>query len=166
MRTFARIQTSFEYVILTGYSSVYCPPTMRLLLSKFCEYAAQQANGRHTMVGMFDNIVTPNIPLDHPPFFLCIQLEFEPLESKNDLDILALLIDEDGKEIANIRANGNVPTAPHIGMTRIFIQFLMPPIRFEKPGDYRLDVMVNGEKIGEERLPVIHAQIHPGRAPG
>lgn len=140
---------------------------MRLLLSKFCEYAVQQVNGRHSMIGMFDNIVTPTLPLDHPPFFLCIQLEFEPLESNKEINVLALLIDEDGKEIANVTASGSVPNNPVSGMTRIFIQFLMPPIRFDRAGEYRLDVMYNGKKVGEERLPVIHApfQGRPNPAP-
>ena len=72
---------------------------MRLLLSKFCEYATQQQNGRHSMVGIFDNIIVPEFPIDHPPFFLCIQMEFDPNESEQDMDVLALLIDEDGNDV-------------------------------------------------------------------
>ena len=130
---------------------------LRLLFSKFCEYATQQHNGRHTMVGMFDNIVVPAFPIDHPPFFLCIQLEFAPNESDKDMELLAVLIDEDGTQMMDIKASGGVPRDPKGGSTRLFIQFLMPPIRFERPGDYRLDVMFNGKKVGEERLPVIRA---------
>jgi hypothetical protein len=133
---------------------------MRLLLSKFCEYATQQQNGRHTMLGIFDNIVVPAFPIDHPPFFLCIQMEFDPIESDQDMKVLALLIDEDGKELMDVMASGRVPRDPNGGTTRLFIQFLMPPMRFERAGDYRLDVMFNDVKVGEERLPVISA-VHP-----
>lgn len=135
---------------------------MRLLLSKFCEYATQQANGRHTMVGIFDNIVVPDFPIDHPPFFLCIQMEFDPNESDQDMNVYALLIDEDGKELIDVRASGRIPRDPNGGPTRLFIQFLMPPMRFERPGDYRLDVMFNDNKVGEERLPVLAAVRPPG----
>mgnify|MGYP006195691685 CR=1 FL=1 len=48
------------------------------------------------MVGMFDNIVVPTFPVDHPPFFLCIQMEFDPNESDLDMRVLAVLIDDDG----------------------------------------------------------------------
>lgn len=135
---------------------------MRLLLSKFCEYATQQQNGRHTMVGIFDNIIVPDFPIDHPPFFLCIQMEFDPNESEQDMDVLALLIDEDGKQLLDVRATGRIPRDPNGGPTRLFIQFLMPPMRFDRAGDYRLDVMFNGIKVGEERLPVMAAVRPPG----
>lgn len=109
------------------------------------------------MIGMFDNIVVPQFPIDHPPFFLCIQMEFAPNESDRAMELLAVLIDEDGTEMMDVKASGGVPRDPGGGSTRLFIQFLMPPIRFERPGDYRLDVMFNGKKVGEERLPVIKA---------
>lgn len=134
---------------------------MRLLLSKFCEYATQLQNGRHTMVGIFDNIVVPKFPVDHPPFFLCIQMEFDPNEGNQDMTVVAVLIDEDGKQIMDVTASGKVPRDPRGGSTRLFIQFLMPPMRFEKPGDYRLDVLFNDQKVGEERLPVISTWPNP-----
>jgi len=107
------------------------------------------------MVGIFDNIVVPKFPIDHPPFFLCIQMEFDPNEGDQDMTVVAVLIDEDGKQIMDVTASGKVPRDPRNGSTRLFIQFLMPPMRFEKPGDYRLDVLFNDQKVGEERLPVI-----------
>ncbi len=134
---------------------------MRLLLSKFCEYATQQANGRHSMVGIFDNIVVPNFPIDHPPFFLCLQMEFDPNEADQEMSVLAVLIDEDGRQMMDVMASGRVPRDPNGGSTRLFIQFFMPPMRFERPGDFRLDVMFNDQKVGEERLPVVQAAQHP-----
>ncbi|MCH7903338.1 MAG: hypothetical protein IH944_02090 [Armatimonadetes bacterium] len=131
---------------------------MRVLLSKFCEYATQQRNGRHSMIGVFDNIVAPAFPLDHPPFFLCLQTEFEPTEAGEAMNVQAILIDADGKQVMDVTASGTVPGDSRGGATRIFIQFLLPPIRFESPGDYRLDVMFNGKKVGEERLPVIESE--------
>lgn len=136
---------------------------MRLLLSKFCEYATQLANGRHTMVGVFDNIVAQSFPLDHPPFFLCLQMEFDPNEADQDMRVVAVLIDEDGRQIMDVTAEGRVPRDPRGGSTRLFIQFFMPPMRFDGPGDYRLDVLFNDVKVGEERLPVLEATRGPFR---
>jgi hypothetical protein len=115
------------------------------------------------MIGMFDNIVVPNFPVDHPPFFLCLQLEFDPNESDQDMRVLAVLIDEDGHEMMDVMATGKVPRDPNGGPTRLFIQFLMPPMRFERPGAYRLDVIFNDEKAGEERLPVMMAVQPPAQ---
>ena len=88
---------------------------MRLLLSKFCEYATQLQNGRHTMVGIFDNIVVPEFPVDHPPFFLCLQFEFDPNEGDQEMTVLAVLIDEDGKQMMDVTAQGKVPRDPRGG---------------------------------------------------
>lgn len=128
---------------------------MRLLFCKACEYATQQQNGRNSMIGMFENIVVPHLPIDHPPFFLCIQVEFEPSEADDPLDLMVRLIDEDGRTVLDFNANGMVPRDNSGGSTRLFVQFFVPSIRFDRPGFYRFDVMANGHPIGEERLPVL-----------
>lgn len=135
---------------------------MRLLLSKACEYATQQSNGRNSMLGIFENIVVPHLPIDHPPFYLCVQLEFDPNEADQPLDLTVKLIDEDGRAVMDFNANGTIPRDISGGSTRLFIQFFVPSIRFENPGFYRFDVSANGHAIGEERLPVlIAAQTSP-----
>ena len=108
--------------------------TVRVLLSKFCEYATQQRNGRHSMIGVFDNIVAPAFPLDHPPFFLCLQTEFEPTEAGQAMNVQAILIDADGKQVMDVTASGTVPGDSRGGATRIFIQFLLPLV-FHVLGD-------------------------------
>ncbi|MFW5697375.1 MAG: DUF6941 family protein [Fimbriimonadaceae bacterium] len=128
---------------------------MRVLLSKFCEYAAQLVNGRHSMIGIFDNIVAPSFPFRNPPCFLCLQLEFEAMEAGKPFDLVAVLIDEDGNQMIDLKTNGEVPKDPTGNPVRIFIVFMMPPLEFKEAGRYRLDIAGNGRKVGEERLPVL-----------
>ncbi len=127
---------------------------MRLLFCKACEYATQLENGRHCLIGMFENISCPYFPVTHPPFFLCLQVEFELLDLVEKFDITAHLIDEDGQPVADFSAAGEVPPYQG-GVTRLHMVFHIMPIEFQKPGDYRIDVTLNDKKIGEERLPVI-----------
>ncbi|MBS1722062.1 MAG: hypothetical protein JSS66_03530 [Armatimonadetes bacterium] len=134
---------------------------MRLLLCKLCEYGTQQQNGRHSMVGIFDNIVAPSFPIDHPAFFICLQFEFEAAESGDPMDVLVKLVDDDARALLDFTASGEVPRDVSGGPTRLFMQFQIPGLRLEKPGDYQLEVVYNGRHIGEERLPVILAQV-PG----
>jgi hypothetical protein len=138
---------------------------MKVLLVKACEYATQQANGRQTLVGIFDNIVTPVIPLDHPPFFVCVQLEFEADEADNPFGMTVLLIDDDGTKIVELPVHGQVPRDPAGGVSRLYASFHVPGVRISKQGEYRLDVMINGRKHAEERIPVLlHSQALPGEA--
>lgn len=136
---------------------------MNLLLCKFCEYSTQLHSGRHSMIGMFENIVLPFFPFEHPPCFLCIQFEFDPDEAETNLDVEAVLIDEDGRSLMNLAASGTVPRDTQGGPTRLFIQFVVPPIRFERPGMYRVDILANGSKMGEERLPVLKGPPMPAQ---
>lgn len=139
---------------------------MKLLFCKACEYAATLQNGRQTMVGLFENIVAPSFPLDHPPFFLCVQVEFEPVEAEQIMELTAKLIDQDGHKVVDFNAQGPVPRDPGGGQTRLFLIFMVPPIRFETPGQYRFDITMHGNKIGEELLPVLQAGPNPGPMQG
>ncbi len=132
---------------------------MKLLLCKLCEYATTQQNGRHTMIGIFDNIVAPFFPIDHPPIHLCLQLEFEGDEGGNPMDLTTRFVDDDGKTLLDFNASGTVPVDQNGGGVRIFMQFQIPNIRFERPGNYRLDIYLNGNLIGEERVPVMLGQL-------
>lgn len=128
---------------------------MRVTLCKFCEYSCQLANGRHSLIGVFDSFVLPQVPFDHPPFYLSVQVEFEPIEANKALDLVCALIDEDGKELFNVHATGQIPPSQEGHPVKIFIEFMIPGLRFEKPGDYRLDLSMGAQKVAEERLPAL-----------
>lgn len=139
---------------------------MRILYSKFCEYACQLLNGRHSMIGIFDNIRVPELPIDHPPFFICVEVEFEHSESGSPHAFVFEVIDEDGRSILRFEGPpANVPKDPGFGPQRMHMTVGMGGIRFEKPGIYRLDILCDGHKIGEERLPVLKVEF-PQEGPG
>jgi hypothetical protein len=131
---------------------------MRVLLSKFCEYACKLENGRHNMIGIFDDVRVPSFPVDHPGFFLCVQLEFERTEAGRPMQIETLLMDEDGKQLFKAEMSGTIPQSQGVGAVKMFVQIGVPAMRFERAGDYRLDVLFNGQSVGEERLPVYAVQ--------
>jgi hypothetical protein len=128
---------------------------MRVLLSKFSEYACKLENGRHTLVGVFDDIRIPNLPLDHPPFFLCVQIELEPSETGRHIDLSCVFMDPDGGELFRVDTEGDLSKEPGIDPIRIFFLFPIQPIRLERAGVHRLDVLFNGQKVGEEIVPVL-----------
>lgn len=130
---------------------------MRLLLCKLCEYSTQLQNGRQTLVGIFDNIVAPFFPIDHPSMFLCLQFEFDPSEGGAPMDVFIKLLDDDAKPLLDFTASGEVPLDATGAPTRLFMQFQIPGLRFEHPGNYVVEVTFNGQRIGEERLPVLLA---------
>lgn len=128
---------------------------MRVTLLKLCEYALMGANGRLSVIGMFDNIRSDRFPFEHPPFFVVVELELEAHEKHGELALELVFIDEDGRALLNL------PSPPHRlpenetpGPMRLKTMTAIGSVRFETPGSYRLDLIVKGEKLGEERVPV------------
>ncbi len=128
---------------------------MRLLLCKLVEYSSVLANGRQCLIGIFDGIVVPHFPYLHPPCRLCMQFELEPMDSPNDLETVIRLIDEDGKALVEVTTLECDPEAVANGQERFGTTVELSGLVFEKPGVYRVDVLCNGETIGQERLPVL-----------
>lgn len=128
---------------------------MRLLLCKLCEYTAQLQNGRQCMMGIFDNIVAPHFPIDHPSVVFCLQFEFEAAEAGDPMDVGVKFVDDDAKALLDFTASGEIPRDVNGGSTRLFMQFQIPGLRLERPGDYRLEVVFNGNRVGEESIPVM-----------
>jgi hypothetical protein len=139
---------------------------MRVLYSKLCEYAFQNLNGRHSLIGIFDNVRAPQFPVDHPPFFICVEAEFDPMEAGRERVFSFAMIDEDGKQVLGFTGPPSVPQRdPQFGYVKMQITIGVSGVRFEKPGEYRLDVLCDGVKISEERIPVIQVDVPPQEAP-
>lgn len=130
---------------------------MNILYIKACEYAVQQANGRQTLIGIFDNIVAPHLPIEHPPFFLCIQLEFEPHEAGQTFATQAVMIDDDGRKLFDFPLNIEAPRETGAGVTRVFMSIHVPTIRLERTGEHRFDLIINGQIKAQERIPLLIA---------
>ena len=134
---------------------------MKLLLAKLCEYASKLENQRHCMVGIFDDIRVPGRPIDHPAFFICVQIEFDADEAGTDWTLEAVFLNPDGHQLFRAHLVGQVPGQELDAIpVKLFAIIGAPPVRLEESGDYRLDVLVDGRVIGEERIPVftVHAK--------
>lgn len=148
----------------TGFlSKIFHNRIMRLVFVKPCEYVSYQMNGRLTMVGIMPSILGPSFPLEHPPFFIVTEMEFDPYERGRSHDVQVVIIDEDGREAIRLNNHlSNVPGLPE-GPTRLITVFPVGPVSIPKPGIHRLDVFCDGQKVGEERLPIV--QVKPQQNP-
>jgi hypothetical protein len=67
----------------------------------------------------------------------------------------AVFLDPDGRQQFKAELRGKVPPSDQNAIpVKLFAIIGAPPFRIENPGDYRLDVLVNGRVMGEERVPV------------
>lgn len=124
---------------------------MRVSLAKFCDYACHVDGGKSTLIGMFDTIGGHAFPLIHPTFFICVELEFQPIEGGQPVDVRLVLIDEDGKEMFGVQGTFDAPRA-QARPASMMQAFRIDNMSFPKPGPYRLDIFGNGDAIGEALL--------------
>ncbi len=125
---------------------------MNVTLCKFCDYSTLVQGGKGAIIGMFDTIHSTTFPFTQGPFHLCVELEFEAIESGEASSVAMLLMDEDGKQMFRFEGEINVPRQPEGRPTRLFQDFLVENFSFPAAGTYRLDVVHNGKVVAEERL--------------
>ena len=133
---------------------------MRVTVAKFCDYACHVDGGKSTLIGMFDTIGGAQFPLTHPTFFICVELEFQPIEGGRPVEIKLVLIDEDGKEMFGVQGNFEAPKGNARPAT-MMQAFRIDNMNFPKAGTYRLDIMGNGQPIGESLLYLVQGSTPP-----
>ncbi|GIV01532.1 MAG: hypothetical protein KatS3mg015_0362 [Fimbriimonadales bacterium] len=125
---------------------------MKVTLAKFCDYACTVDGGKNALIGLFDTIGGEQYPLTHPTLFICVEFEFDMFEANQPAEIKLVLIDEDGKELVGVQGNFEVPPPQDGRPATMFHAFRFDGLQFPKPGSYRLDILHNGEPVGEARL--------------
>src|SRR3978361_1491778 len=126
---------------------------MRVLLCKLCEFVCKLENGRHNLVGIFDDIRAPVFPIDHPTFYLAFQLEFDKDDMGMKLDVAAKFVGPDNTEILRSDLKGEVPISSELEQVRMFVFPPIPGVRLATPGTYRVVITNQGDIIHTEYVP-------------
>jgi hypothetical protein len=111
-----------------------------------CDFA-QDAGGKLTIVGTFDQIGSKTFPIVHPFCSLACRLRFSEKESGTH-DFKLRLVDSKGKEvIPSIEGNLNVAIPANIQYAAINIVGNLNQLKFEKEGRYSFELYVDGDWV-------------------
>ncbi|MEI9912489.1 MAG: hypothetical protein WDO71_24255 [Bacteroidota bacterium] len=111
-----------------------------------CDFA-QDAGGKLTIVGTFDQIGSATFPVVHPACSLACRLRFSEKESGVH-DFKLKLVDTAGKNvIAPIEGNINVAIPPKVQYSAINIIGNLNQLKFEKEGRYSFELYVDGDWV-------------------
>ncbi len=114
----------------------------------FLADAAEAEAGRkfYVLGGGIDQIAGQNYPLTHPHMALVMRWLIHPTEMNVRHHLVVRLGDADGKELAkiegDIEANGSSASGREAGVNMVIN---MANTRFEHPGDYSFEVMMNNQ---------------------
>ena len=112
------------------------------------------------VMGIFTNIYAHKFPAVHPSMVLVLDIEAHPSEVDIKHSVLVKVVNEDGKEIAKIDGSIEIGEAkdqnlpPHIGFT-----IPLRGLRFERPGVYSFDILIDGRY--ERSVPLHVAPLQP-----
>jgi uncharacterized protein DUF6941 len=128
----------------------------------FLADAAEAEPGRkfYVLGGGIDQIAGPQFPLIHPHMSLVMRFLVHPTELGLQHHLEVRMIDADGGELAkiegDIQAQGQVQTGRESGVNMV-INFANA--RFERPGDYALEVLMNNQHMKSLPLRVATAPV-------
>ncbi|XBD73838.1 hypothetical protein ABFY27_13370 [Akkermansia massiliensis] len=134
---------------------------MDILVSTLCDFAADY-QGKLCIQGGFDSLVARQFPVVHPVCAVALRICLTP-EDEGTHELGLSIVDADGtpldKERMPIKINFPVPAFPEGAsfFTRNLIMNFQG-LRFEKPGNYSIDLTVDGELASRVPFRVVQVQ--------
>jgi hypothetical protein len=112
-----------------------------------CDAATDQ-QGKLNVLGAFDTIWAKKLPAIHPACAIAARIRFEKVEEGNH-PIRICIIDEDGKSICpKLEGNMNVRIGDDVDSTATNIVLNIQRLKFEKYGQYRIDLAIDNQIKG------------------
>ncbi len=116
----------------------------------FLADAAEAEPGRkfYVLGGGVDSIGAQSFPVVHPHLALLIRLLVHPTEAERPHALEIHLIDSDGGELAKMEGNFSAgPGGPPGRELPMNISLGLPNIRFERAGDYSIELLVDNQHV-------------------
>jgi hypothetical protein len=116
----------------------------------FLADAADAEPGRkfYVLGGGVDSIGAQAFPVTHPQLALLIRLLIHPTEAERPHALEIRLIDSDGGELVKLEGSFTSGTGGPPGREMpINISLAMSNTRFERPGDYSLELLVDNQHV-------------------
>ncbi len=123
-----------------------------------CDAATDHA-GKLNILGAFDTIAGATFPLVHPHCTIALRLRFGPMEEGQHA-LRLVMIDGDGHEMLKpieLKMTVRIPQNGYFVSHNVVINLERLP--FKTPGQYAVDIQLDGESQANIPLQVVH--IHP-----
>jgi len=120
---------------------------MKLELFVACDFAADYA-GKLSLVGVFDTLGAPQVPVFHPQLCIAAKIRFDETET-GPKNVHLSLTDPDGRNVLQpINLKIDTPTPPPDNSTAVVnLVFNIGGIKFERIGEHSLDLSLDGTHI-------------------
>ena len=128
---------------------------MNIQVAVLCD-AATDYGGKLNILGTFDTIITRDLPAVHPQCSVALRLSFTRIEEGMH-KVRMNFVDEDGKFVMpsiDMPVDVAIPAEVNF-LVRNFV-ITIQQLKFEKPGQYSIDVAIDGRQ--ETSIPLLVKQ--------
>jgi hypothetical protein len=128
---------------------------MNIQIAVLCD-AATDYNGKLNILGTFDTIITQQLPAVHPQCSVALRLSFNRIEEGSH-KVKINFVDEDGRFVMpsiDMPVDVVIPAELNFLVRNFVIN--IQQLKFEKPGQYSIDVAVDGRHETSIPLQVRH----------
>ena len=125
---------------------------MKLLYVLLADHAFLSIDKKLNIIGIFENINAARFPVTHPKFVVVSSIE----PSKKEFKMSIVIADGEGRPIMDNVPEQNISLPAAIDRNFNFIVEIINST-FPKAGDYEVQILVDGKRIGEVPLKVLEA---------
>jgi hypothetical protein len=137
---------------------------MKIEMFVLCDAATEYA-GKLNILGTFDSIHARQVPAVHPQCAVAIRLRFDWTE-RGEHKIRVNMIDADGRQIIpSLDAGLHVRLPDRVSSCAINLVLNLHSLKFERFGEYSVDLLVDGEEAASLPLLIGQMQAQPPVAP-
>lgn len=133
---------------------------MNIQLSVLCD-AATDYGGKLNILGTFDTIVTNHLPAFHPQCSVALRIAFSKIEEGHH-KVKMNFVDEDGKFVMpsiDMPVDVAIPSDANFLVRNFIIN--IQQLKFDNPGQYAIDVAIDGRQETSIPLFVRHKKAKP-----
>ena len=131
---------------------------MNVQIAVLCDAATDYA-GKLNLLGTFDTIVTQQLPAVHPQCSVALRIVFSKVE-EGQHKVKMNFVDEDGRFVMpSIDIPVDVMLPPDASFVARNFLINIQQLKFEKPGQYAIDIAVDGRQ--ETSIPLQVKQVQP-----
>jgi len=135
---------------------------MNVQIAVLCDAATDYA-GKLNLLGTFDTVVTQQLPAVHPQCSVALRIVFSKVE-EGQHKVKMNFVDEDGRFVMpsiDIPVDVMLPADANFVARNFLIN--IQQLKFEKPGQYAIDIAVDGRQ--ESSIPLQVKQVQsPAKA--
>jgi hypothetical protein len=128
---------------------------MNIQIAVLCD-AATDYNGKLNILGTFDTIMTQQLPAVHPQCSIALRIAFSRIE-EGAHKVRMNFVDEDGKFVMpsiDMPVEVTIPADLNFLVRNFIIN--IQQLKFEKPGQYAVDIAIDGRQETSIPLQVKH----------